>query len=82
MIHPERHLETRPIGSIDIPVVGMGTSGTFEVEDTEIADRVRTLRNDQVDTVQRVRQERKVILDRTERVKAGRRARANAAPVG
>lgn len=33
-------------------------------QDTDIATRVRTLRNDQIDTVERVTQERKVILDR------------------
>jgi len=32
-------LEARSIGSIDIPVVGMGTSGTFEVDDHEIGLR-------------------------------------------
>jgi murein DD-endopeptidase MepM/ murein hydrolase activator NlpD len=33
-------------------------------QDTQIANRVRSLRDDQVDTVRRVRSERKVILDR------------------
>lgn len=33
------HLATRPLGRIQIPVVGMGTSGTFEVDDTELGSR-------------------------------------------
>lgn len=32
-------MDTRRIGTIDVPVVGMGTSGTFEVDDSDIGSR-------------------------------------------
>ena len=32
-------METRRIGTLDVPVIGMGTSGTFEVDDDELASR-------------------------------------------
>ncbi len=32
-------IETRRLGTIDVPVIGMGTSGTFEVDDSELGSR-------------------------------------------